>query len=161
MSDTPVKPEPAAPSQPEKSAPAKRGGAVAAIADALKELFEHAPKRALGWVCAGVAVFVVLSGVGLMCALIMYGWPSMAQKKMVRNWELKAESGNPVVEFRELDKEGAVSLKKVDVPKDALDPMAWAVERFGEQKMLSVKDLPAAPAADPPAGGKPEKGARQ
>ena len=145
MSDGDAKPG-AANGLPTAGVKSAKGGAAAAICDALKELFEHAPKRALGWVCAGVAVFAVLIGVGMMGALILYGWPSMSAEERVKNWELKAEAGKPVVEVRNMDKEGLVTMKKVDVPKGVSDPKSWAIERFGEQRPLSMNDEPAASA---------------
>jgi len=158
MSDTPKPPEsvpePATP--PEKPA-SRRAGAVAAICDALKELFEHAPKRALGWVCAGVAMFVVLAGVGVMSALILYGWPSMATKQP-KNWELVGDAAVPVVELREMDEGGAVTVKKVEVPKGVADPHKWAIERYGEQRPLTLKEMPLIPMDDkPPVDNQPGK----
>jgi len=138
MSDTP-KP-------PESVATTKGAGAIAAICDALKDLFGHAPKQALGWVCAGVSVFVVLCGVGIMAAFIMYGWPTMADKEL-QNWEvMTTKSGVPTVEVRTVDKMGVMSRRSVDVPEGEPDPKAWAIKKYGEQKPL--KRMPLIPMDD-------------
>ena len=127
MSENDVKPD---------AKPAKMG-AVAAICDALKELFEHAPKNALGWVCAGVALFIALCGVGIMTAFIMYGWPTMADKEL-QNWEvMTTKAGISTVEVRGVDNAGVMNRHSVEVPKGEADPKAWAVSRYGEQKPLT------------------------
>jgi len=119
---------------------AKRSGAVASICDALKELFEHAPKRALGWVCAGVSFFVVLCGVGIMVALIQYGWPSMAAKQL-KNWEVIDDSGKAKIELRTATEDGKIATSWIDVPKEVADPKAWATKFYGEQKPLTRMTL--------------------
>jgi hypothetical protein len=116
--------------------PLKSRGATVSICDMLRELFDRAPKKALSWVCAGVAIFVVLSGVGVMGALLKFGWPTLAAKRM-QNWELKTEAGKSFVELRQRDEAGEVKTEKVIVPVDVLDPKAWAVSRYGEQKPLT------------------------
>ena len=121
---------------------AKRSGAVASICDALKELFEHAPKRALGWVCAGVSFFVVLCGVGIMVALIQYGWPSMAAKQL-KNWEVIDDSGKAKIELRTATEDGKIATSWIDVPKEVADPKAWATKFYGEQQPL--KQMPLIP----------------
>jgi hypothetical protein len=136
------------PTVPEVSS-RKRGGAVSAICDALKELFHSAPKKVLGWVCAGLAIFLVLCGVGIMWAFIMWGWPSMTGKKL-QNWELVNEkSGKAVVELRKATEGGKIETSRVEVPEGVADPKAWALERYGEQRPLKKLDLiPLEPATD-------------
>jgi len=155
----PAVPEPATPvpasetpTAPEiSSRPAKRGGAVQAICDALKELFHSAPKKALGWVCAGLAIFLVLCGVGIMWAFIMWGWPSMTSKK-IQNWELVNEkSGKAMVELRTATEGGKIETSRIEVPEGVADPKAWAMERYGEPRPLkklepTTNTAPASPA---------------
>jgi hypothetical protein len=115
----------------------------------LKELFHSAPKKALGWVCAGLAIFLVLCGVGIMWAFIMWGWPSMTGKK-IQNWELVNEkSGKAVIELRTATEGGKIETSRVDVPTGVADPKAWAMERYGESRPLKTLDLiPLEPATD-------------
>jgi hypothetical protein len=141
MSDTPKPPE-----SVEPAAQAKGGGAVAAICDALKDLFSHAPKQALGWVCAGVATFVVLCGVGIMAAFIMYGWPTMADKELQNLEVMTTKSGVPTVEVRSVDKAGVMSRRSVEVPLGESDPKAWATKEYGVQRPL--KRIPMIPVDD-------------
>ena len=131
---------------------AKKGsmGAVAAICDALKELFRDAPKRALGWVCAAVGVFVVLCGVGIMVAFIQQGWPSLSAKPK-HNWELMNNGDRHGVEVRTLTPEGKLQEKWVEIPAevDPADHKTWAAARYGEQKPLTKMELiPLSPPSD-------------
>ena len=140
MSDTDTKPDVHAAIVPAKT------GAVAAICDALKDLFEHAPKNALGWVCAGVALFITLCGVGIMVAFIMYGWPTTAEKEL-QNWEvMTTKAGTPTVEVREVDNAGVMSRHSVEVPKGEADPKSWATKEYGVQRPL--KRMPLIPMDD-------------
>ena len=111
-------------------------GAVDSICDTLKELFRRAPKAALSLVCASVAAFVVMCGIGIMIAFISYGWPTMAAKQ-VQNWELKNDNGTSVVELRSRDDMGEMMVETVEVPVDVPDAHEWAVSKYGEQKPLT------------------------
>jgi len=133
-----------------EAAPTAKKGAVASICDVLKTLFCRAPKSALGWVCAGVTAFVVLCGIGIMIAFIMYGWPSMATKKL-HNWEVVKDGNKAMVEVRSLNTDGKIDLLTVPVPEEIKNPKAWALERYGEQRVLELvpaKDTVLAPETD-------------
>lgn len=149
MSDTPTPPSSVQPSAADGpvATKTKSAEAVAAICDALKDLFDHAPKQALGWVCAGVAAFVVLCGVGIMAAFIIYGWPTTAEKEL-QNWEVMSNKagGTPTVEVREVDNAGVMSRRSVEVPPGEADPKAWATKEYGNQKPL--KRMPMIPMDD-------------
>ncbi len=136
----PAEPVPAPAPATETAKLAKRG-TIAAICDALKVLFQKAPKVALGWICAGLAIFIVLCGVGIMWAFIMRGWPSMADKK-IQNWEMVNEkSGKAVVELRTATEGGKIETSRIEVPEGVADPKDWATKRYGEQRPLKKLDL--------------------
>ena len=85
-------------------------------------------------------MFVVLCGIGIMGAFILYGWPTAAAKQLT-NWDIVEVAGVPSVELREIDNSGKVISESIKIPAEVPDPHEWARERYGEQRTLTREDL--------------------